>query len=123
MPDVCEFLENVFMEENVVINPFLGMESKWQQDNFFRDVMGVVEPKQNVLRITHVQQRIGVGRRTVPKQDEVIEISLLKSLEQMLQDPAILHQVLLPLPVAITCCHKKQCCYTCFKHPTKRKSV
>ena len=42
MPDVCELLENVFMEENVVTNPFLGMESKWQQDNFFRDVMGVV---------------------------------------------------------------------------------
>ena len=51
------------------------------------------EPKQSVLGITHVQKRIGVGRRTVPKQDEVIEIPLLKSLEQMLQDPAILDQV------------------------------
>ncbi|XP_046863754.1 uncharacterized protein LOC124457571 [Xenia sp. Carnegie-2017] len=59
---------------------------------FFRDVMGVVEPKQRVLGITHVQKRIGVGR-TVRKQDEVIEIPL-KSLEQMLQDPAILDQVL-----------------------------
>ena len=31
------------------------------------------------------------------KPDEVVEIPLLKSLEQMLNDPAILNEVLLPL--------------------------
>lgn len=59
----------------------------------FKSLFFLKEPKQRVLGITHVQKRIGVGRRTVPKQDEVIEIPLLKSLEQMLQDPAILDQV------------------------------
>lgn len=42
IPEVREFLDNLLTEENVVTNPFLGMETKWQQDNIFRDLFGVV---------------------------------------------------------------------------------
>lgn len=42
IPEVREFLDNLLIEENVVTNPFLGMETKWQQDNTFRDLFGVV---------------------------------------------------------------------------------
>jgi hypothetical protein len=52
------------------------------------------EPNRRTLAITHKPKRSGVKRITVPNPDEIIDISLLKTLEQMLNDPVILEQVL-----------------------------
>ena len=51
------------------------------------------EPERRVLGTTHGPRQRGVGRKTVRKPDEVVEVPLLKSLQQMLNDPAILKQV------------------------------
>ena len=42
IPEIREFLDSLLVEETLVTNPYLGMETKWQQDNVFRDLFGVV---------------------------------------------------------------------------------
>ena len=52
-----------------------------------------------------MHRRNVVKRRTVPKPDKVVEIPLFKSLEQMVNDPAILNEVISVSGKFPNCCN------------------
>ena len=50
-------------------------------------------PQRHILGHNHVQQRSGIRQKRIARNDEMVIIPLLKSLEAMLNEPSILYQV------------------------------
>lgn len=76
------------------LTPFAGLSTFHQQLQYYKTHLHLVEPTRITLNCTHIQRIAGRKRKTIVKKEEVFYISILQTLEVMLQNDAVLKEVL-----------------------------
>ena len=116
-------LNDLFAEENPISNPFQHVSTKYKQNAYFKEHFGLVvsafflnnmviyssdkcykfvynmfafiqEPKRITVGHSSVKRRSGTKYKEKLKDDEIVYIPVLQSLEQMLNIDSVLQEVL-----------------------------
>ncbi|XP_046847298.1 uncharacterized protein LOC124440918 [Xenia sp. Carnegie-2017] len=86
-------LDELFDEGHAISNPFKHISTKYKQNAYFEEHFGLVQPRRIKLGHRVVKRRSRTVYKEVIKDDEIMYIPLLKSLEKMLNVKGVLEQV------------------------------